>query len=241
LLRGRASREKSRMQARLIEWAEIAPGVRHFVFEAPEVARLDFVPGQFVSFSDIVEGKEITRAYSIASAPSEGNRFELCLNRVDDGAFSPHLFDLAAGDSVEMRPPLGLFVLRQPPRDTLMVATGTGIAPFRSMLHAQLDEKSPAFTLLFGVRHESHLFYRKEFEEMARRFPHFRFWPTLTQPGPGWHGRTGRVQAHLAEATGERRDIDVFLCGLKPMVDDVRLILKGMGFDRKQIRYEKYD
>jgi CDP-4-dehydro-6-deoxyglucose reductase len=49
------------------------------------------------------------------------------------------------------------------------------------------------------------------------------------------------VQAHLAEATSERRDIDVYLCGLKPMVDDVRLILKGMGFDRKQIRYEKYD
>ncbi len=240
-MRGRASREKSRMQAKLIEWREIASGVRHFVFEAPEVARLDFVPGQFVSFSDMVEGKEITRAYSIASAPSEGNRFELCLNRVDEGAFSPHLFDLVAGDSVEMRPPLGLFVLRQPPRDTVMVATGTGIAPFRSMLRAQLGENSPAFTLLFGVRHESHLFYREEFEEMARRFPHFRFWPTLTQPGLGWRGRAGRVQAHLAEAAGERRDIDVYLCGLKPMVDDVRLILKGMGFDRKQIRYEKYD
>lgn len=240
-MRGRASREKSRMQARLIEWIEIAPGVRHFVFEAREAPKLDFVPGQFVSFSDIVDGKEITRAYSIASAPSETNQFELCLNRVDDGAFSPHLFDLAPGDSVEMRQPLGLFVLRQPPRDTVMVATGTGIAPFRSMLRAYLSENSPAFTLLFGVRHESHLLYRGEFDEMARRFANFRFLPTLTRPGPHWNGRVGRVQAHLAEATGDRRDIDVFLCGLKPMVDDVRLILKNMGFDRKQIRYEKYD
>ncbi len=240
-MRGRANREKSRMQARLIEWIEIAPGVRHFVFEAPEIPRLDFVPGQFVSFSDTVDGKEITRAYSIASAPSESNQFELCLNRVDDGAFSPHLFDLAPGDSVEMRPPLGLFVLRQPPRDTVMVATGTGIAPFRSMLRAYLSENSPAFTLLFGVRYESHLLYRDEFEEMARSFAHFRFLPTLTRPAPDWSGRAGRVQAHLAEATGDLRDIDVFLCGLKPMVDDVRLILKDMGFDRKQIRYEKYD
>jgi ferredoxin-NADP reductase len=229
------------MQARLIEWVEIAPGIRHFVFEAPEVPRLDFAPGQFVSFSDMVQGKEITRAYSIASAPSESNRFELCLNRVEDGAFSPHLFDLAPGDSVEMRTPLGLFVLRQPPRDTVMVATGTGIAPFRSMLRAHLSGDSPAFTLLFGVRHESHLLYRNEFEEMARRFAHFRFWPTLTRPGPDWSGRAGRVQAHLAEATAGRRDIDVFLCGLKPMVDDVRHILRDMGFDRKQIRYEKYD
>ncbi len=240
-MRGRANREKSRMRAKLIEWMEIAPGIRHFVFEAPEAQRLDFVPGQFVSFSDMVEGKEITRAYSIASAPSDGNQFELCLNRVEDGAFSPHLFDLAPGDSVEMRPPLGLFVLRQPPRDTVMVATGTGIAPFRSMLRAHLSETSPAFTLLFGVRYESHLLYRNEFEEMARRFPHFRFWPTLTRPGPDWIGRVGRVQEHLAEATGERRDIDVHLCGLKPMVDDVRHILKDMGFDRRQIRYEKYD
>lgn len=229
------------MQAKLIEWVEIAPGVRHFVFEAPQLERLEFSPGQFVSLTDSVASKNITRAYSIASAPGEGNRFELCLNRVDDGAFSPHLFDLSTGDVVNMQPPLGTFTLRRPLRDSLLVATGTGIAPFRSMLKAVLREDSPAFTLLFGVRHESHLLYRQEFEEMARELPQFRFWPTLTQPGPEWSGRIGRVQAHLSEAIGERRDIDIYLCGLQPMVDDVRQILKGMGFDRKQIRYEKYD
>jgi len=229
------------VQAKLIEWVEIAPGVRHFVFEAPQLQRLEFVPGQFVSLTDSVKSRAITRAYSIASAPGAGNRFELCLNRVDDGAFSPHLFDLSAGDAVDMQPPLGTFTLRQPLRDSLLVATGTGIAPYRSMLKAVLTPNAPAFTLLFGVRHESHLLYRNEFEQMAREFPQFRFWPTLTQPGPDWTGRTGRVQAHLDEAIGARRDIDIYLCGLQPMVDDVRQILKGMGFDRKQIRYEKYD
>ena len=229
------------MQAKLIEWVEIAPGVRHFVFEAPQLERLEFVPGQFVSLSDSVESRDITRAYSIASGPGNGNRFELCLNRVDDGAFTPHLFDLSPGDVVNMQPPLGTFTLRQPLRDSLLVATGTGIAPFRSMLKAVLQQNVPAFTLLFGVRYESHLLYRKDFEKMARKFPQFRFWPTLTQPGPDWTGRAGRVQAHLDEAIGERRDIDIYLCGLQPMVDDVRQILKGMGFDRKQIRYEKYD
>ena len=242
----RAKPHRHHMQAKLIEWVEIAPGVRHFVFEAPQIERLDFTPGQFVSLSGEVEGKIITRAYSIASAPSGGNRFELCLNRVDDGAFSPHLFDLSPGDSVEMQPPLGTFVLREASRDALrrdsvLVATGTGIAPFRSMLEATLTLGGPAFTLLFGVRYESHLLYRQEFEEMERQFPQFRFWPTLTRPEPGWKGRVGRVQAHLAEATGGRNDIDVYLCGLRPMVDDVRQILKGMGFDRKQVRYEKYD
>jgi CDP-4-dehydro-6-deoxyglucose reductase len=229
------------VQAKLIEWVEIAPGVRHFVFEAQQLERLEFLPGQFVSLSDSVASRNITRAYSIASAPGNSNRFELCLNRVDDGAFSPHLFDLSAGDVVNMQPPLGTFTLRQPLRDSLLVATGTGIAPFRSMLKAVLQPDSSAFTLLFGVRYEPHLLYRDEFEEMTRGYSQFRFWPTLTQPGADWTGRTGRVQAHLAEAIGGRRDIDIYLCGLQPMVDDVRQILKGMGFDRKQIRYEKYD
>jgi ferredoxin-NADP reductase len=232
------------MKARLIQFVDIAPGVRHFVFETPEIPRLEFVPGQFVSLSDGVEGKTITRAYSIASAP-DGNRFELCLNRVDEGAFSPHLFDLTPGDAVEMLPPLGTFTLRQPVRDSLLVATGTGIAPFRSILksgavNAALNVGTQ-FTLLFGVRYESHLLYAKEFEQMARQFPNFRFWPTLTQPGPEWTGRGGRVQTHLEEAVGGRRDLDFYLCGLRPMVDDVRERLKAMGFDRKQIRSEKYD
>jgi CDP-4-dehydro-6-deoxyglucose reductase len=65
--------------------------------------------------------------------------------------------------------------------------------------------------------------------------------PTLSRPTESWTGRSGHVQAHLQEAIGERRDVDVFLCGLKLMVDDVRNTLKEMGFDRKQILFEKYD
>jgi ferredoxin-NADP reductase len=229
------------MQARLIESFEIAPEVRHFVFEASGVPKLDFLPGQFVSFNHSIQGKNITRAYSIASAPSDSNRFELCLNLVHEGKFSPHLFEMEPGDAVEMRPPLGQFVIRHPDRDAVLIATGTGIAPFRSILLAQLTETSPSFTLLFGVRHEHSLMYRNEFEELARRFRHFRFLPTLTRPGPQWTGREGRVQAHLEEAIGERRDVDVFLCGLKAMVDETRNTLKEMGFDRKQLLYEKYD
>jgi ferredoxin-NADP reductase len=229
------------MQAKLIESVEIAPEVRHFVFEVPEVEKFTFVPGQFVSMNQIVNEKKITRAYSIASAPSETNHFELCLNLVREGLLSPRLFEMRPGDTIEIRPPLGMFVLRNPPRDVVFVATGTGIAPFRSILKAQLSETSQAMTLVFGVRHESHLLYREEFEEMARKYPHFRFLPTLSRPTDSWAGRSGHVQTHLIEAIGERRDIDVLLCGLKLMVDDVRNILKEVGFDRKQILFEKYD
>jgi ferredoxin-NADP reductase len=229
------------MRAILIESIDIAPEVRHFVFETDGTEALTFTAGQFVSFHDDVEGKEITRAYSIASAPSESNRFELCLNLVHDGHLSPKLFSMHPGDAIAMQPPLGMFTLRHPDRDALFIATGTGIAPYRSMLHANLREGSRAFTLIFGVRHEASLMYRTEFEELARRFPHFNFWPTLTRPTPDWSGRAGRVQEHLIEAIGDRRDIDVYLCGLKAMVDETRAILKSMGFDRKQIMYEKYD
>jgi len=229
------------MIAKLVESREIAPNVRHFVFEAPEVSQLSFVPGQFVSFTEVLAGKKITRPYSIASAPG-GNRFELCLNLVEEGFLSPFLFEMKPGATVEMSAPLGYFVLRNPNRDAIFVATGTGIAPFRSMLHAHLRRGEPkGVTLIFGVRYEQTLMYRREFEELERRHPNFHFWPTLSRPESEWKGRTGHVQKHLLEAIGDRRDLDVYICGLKLMVDDVRALLKGLGFDRKQIVFEKYD
>lgn len=229
------------MKATLIGVREIAPDVRHFVFEASEVGNLDFTPGQFVSLNRTIDGKEITRPYSIASKP-DGNRFDLCLNLVKEGHLSPWLFTLEPGAEIEATPPLGYFVIRNPQRDAVFVATGTGIAPMRSMLEAWLERDDPRqLTLLFGVRYERTILYREEFEELAAKHPNFRFWPTLSRPEPSWSGRTGHVQQHLTEAIGERRDLDVYICGLKAMVDDVRIILKGMGFDRKQIIYEKYD
>src|SRR5260370_30343274 len=110
------------------------------------------------------------------------------------------------------------------------------------MLQEELSRDiSHKVTLLFGVRYECSLLYRKDFEQMAREHSNFRFWPTLSRPEPGWTGRAGHVQAHLAEAIGERRDVNVFICGLAAMVDDVRSILKSNGFDRRRIICEKYD
>ena len=229
------------MKARLLESREIAPDVRHFVFEVPEVPHISFLPGQWVSFEEIINGQAITRAYSIASPP-DGNHFELCLNRVESGHLSPYLFRMQPGESLEMKGPYGSFVWRQPPNDSVLVATGTGIAPFRGMLQARLgNDSSHEIRLLFGVRYERSLLYRAEFEKLERGHPNFHFCPTLTRPEPSWQGRTGRVQQHLSEAIGERRDIDVYICGLREMVDDVRAQLKGMGFERKHIIYEKYD
>ncbi len=227
--------------ARLIEAQLLAPEIKHFTFEVPGEETLAFTAGQFVSFTEEIRGKQVTRAYSIASAP-DGNRFELCLNVVPDGYFSPYLFGLKPGGEITMRGPLGTFVLRPPVRDTVMVATGTGISPFRGIL-AEALERYPLqqFTLIFGARHEHGLVFADEFRAMEEAHGNFRFVPTLTRPDRGWTGREGRVQALVLEAVGDRLDLDVYVCGLKAMVDDVRAILKARGFDRKQIISEKYD
>jgi ferredoxin-NADP reductase len=233
------------MKTRLVGFAELAPEVRHFDFEVPDREELLFTPGQFVSVLEHVNGKEITRAYSIAT-PRGGNRFGLCLNRIPEGLVSNYLFRLKPGDEVDMHEPLGFFTLRHPGRRAVFIATGTGIAPFRSMLLDHLPRTQPNITLLFGVRHEYGLLYRKDLEGLLSEYPSFRFLPTITRPTGTWTGRTGRVQAHLDEALAlhspdEIYNVDIYICGLKEMVDDVRREVKQRGFDRKQIIYEKYD
>ena len=229
------------LQARLLETRELAPGVRHFEFDLPAVERFGFVPGQFMSMTAGIDGDEITRAYSIASPPS-GNRFALCLNEVEGGRFSPHLFSMTPGQEVACQGPYGAFIFRRPLNDSILVATGTGIAPFRSMLLDRLPHQPDRrFTLIFGVRREHGLLYRKEWEALAEQYPNFDFRPTLTRPEPAWTGRTGRVQGHLLEALGDRRDVDIYICGLKEMVNDVRARLKEAGVDRKRMIYERYD
>src|SRR6185295_10125591 len=110
------------------------------------------VPGQFVSFTAEIDGSPITRAYSMASPPS-GRQFELCLNLVAEGKMSPYLFDLKVGDEIQATGPWGGFIFRQPVQDSILVATGTGIVPFRAMLQDRLpQDRLRQFTLIHGAR-----------------------------------------------------------------------------------------
>ena len=212
------------MQARLVRSLDLAPDVRHFEFEIADRSEFPFTPGQFVSIKEQVADKEITRAYSIASPP-DGNRFALCLNRVPEGIVSPRLFALSPGEHVEVQEPLGYFTLRHPERPAVFVATGTGIAPFRSILLAALPQSAP-ITLLFGARYAHGVLYREELETLAQQHAHFRFIPTITRPDDSWRGAVGRVQSHLDEALANHAATpDVYICGLKEMVDDVRALL----------------
>ncbi len=226
--------------ARLVESLELAEDIRHFVFEVPGIERVVFEPGQFVSFHHKIGDEVITRAYSIASPPDGDNRFELCLNRVPGGPFSNYLFELHPGQEIAFDGPLGYFLLRRPVRDSLFVATGTGIAPFRSMIPYLLSRGCPArLQLLFGARSQETVLYRDEFEQLATIHPNFEFHPTLSRED--WSGLRGRVQEHLFELLAGRTDLDVYICGLKAMINDLRARLKQHGFDRHSVLYEKYD
>jgi ferredoxin-NADP reductase len=245
----------------------------HFEFVIDELAEFPFAPGQFVSaVAEDAHGKQQTRAYSIASAAS-GNRFELCVNRVEEGFFSNHLADLPdlpIGSMVHVHGPHGYFTLRTPITDSILVATGTGVAPMRSFAqwlfpHDGSDRsEGKDIWLVYGTRYESELYYRDEFEALTARHPNFHYLATLSRAPESWTGLRGYVQDHVARIVEERAarlgqtlpapapdpaippaelrfDIYAYICGLNNMVASVRDRLAGYGWHRKQIVYERYD
>jgi ferredoxin-NADP reductase len=232
--------------ARVRQSLSLSEFTRHIELEVSGVTRFGFVPGQWLSVkANTPGGEEITRAYSIASAPSDNGRVSFCLNRVPDGFMSNHLCNLDKGAEISFQGPFGDFILRPPLRDTVFIATGTGIAPFRSMLHWLLAEndrhRERQFWLLFGARAEQDIYYREEFEHLAAERANFHFLPTLSRASGEWKGLRGYVQQHLGEIVGMRSDMHAYICGLDKMVKANRELLKSLGWDRTSIRYEKYD
>jgi NAD(P)H-flavin reductase len=94
---------------------------------------------------------------------------------------------------------------------------------------------------VFGVRYEHSILYCERFEELAARYSNFKFVYTVTRPTEQWKGNAGRVTSYVFDEIGERRDIDIYICGLKEMVNDVRDRCKALGFDKSQVVYERYD
>ena len=245
----------------------------HFDFAVDSLESFPFVPGQFVSaVAPDANGKQQTRAYSIASAP-RANHFDLCVNRVDNGFFSNHLADLTdlpPGGTVQIHGPHGHFVLHEPITDSILIATGTGIAPMRGYTQWLFPENGPdrsagrQIWLVYGTRYETDIYYQEEFEALARRVSNFHYLPTLSRAQDSWTGLRGYVQDHVSRIIRERAemlgqplpvppvdtatppgelnfDIYAYICGLNFMVSSVREALTNFGWHRKQIVFERYD
>jgi NAD(P)H-flavin reductase len=222
-----------RFRARTDRIRRLTHDVREIRFALDEPATIEFKPGQFLSFEVLnpKTNRVVTRPYSIASPPSESHAVTLVLNLIEGGPGSTYLFSLREGDPVEFKGPAGTFYLRdEPDRDLLFVATGTGIAPFRSMLYHLRDRHFPrAVTLFWGLRSQRDLYYQDELEELATQLAHFTPVITLSQPEPGWSGEVGRVTRLVEERIRSVANLAVYLCGNSGMLRDVSAIINRKG------------
>jgi len=182
----------------------------------------------------------VTRPYSIVSPPSHADRITLLLNLVPGGPGSTYLFSLKEGDRTTFKGPAGSFYLKgETTRDLLFVATGTGIAPIHSMILAQLERGTPQrITLLWGLRSQRDLYYQEEFAALARQFPQFSFFTTLSRPEEGWSGSSGRVTGLVPERVSSVANLAVYLCGNSGMIQEVTALIQAHGLC--PIHKEKY-
>ncbi len=222
--------------------ALIAPGVYEVRFSKPE--GFSFKAGQFVLFDVALKDNPAdiqTRAYSLASSPAESD-LVFVVKLKSGGRGSVWIEELlSVGSTVRMQGPFGLFLLKEAEPAYVLVATGAGIAPFRSQAKWLLEEKGDTrpLTVLFGVREPADFFWLDTFEDLAKRFPHFTFMPTLSGTDSSWTGLRGRVLAHLPSALTSGSG--VYICGAPEMVKDVKdACLGALGLSKIQVHAEGY-
>ena len=242
--------EHTLLTARLTRSVLISEKTKHLEFDIEEVSSFDFVAGQFISVREPRGDKFVTRAYSIASPPRGNNTFDLCLNRVDEGFMSNFLCDREIGETARFHGPHGLFVLKPEVEDLILVATGTGVAPFRSMVQDIFGKDSSGQSrhggrrvwLVYGTRFAEDVYYLDEFETLAAEQPNFHYTATLSRPPEDWSRGRGYVQEHIRKIVGERKDMHVYICGLNEMVSSVRsMLIEECGWEKKRVIYERYD
>lgn len=225
----------------------IAPNVRSFQVEMPALQSFDFQAGQFVTLDLPIGEKRLQRwrSYSIANAPNGSNQLELCIVNAPEGAGSTYLFDeVQEGAILKFKGPDGGFVLPEKiEKDLVFICTGTGVAPFRSMILDLKNSGKPHrnIHLIFGTREESGILYRETFEELAQTMPGFRYDVVLSRQTdwPSWKGYVHQVYAELYPTP--RPDLEFYLCGWSNMIDEaVANLLLKLRYDRSQIHYELY-
>ena len=207
--------------------------VRQLDLRLIEPKTIAFKPGQFISFEmpHPRTGHLVTRAYSIASQPSRSDVMTLLFNLVPGGPGSGLLFDLHAEDKTHFKGPAGHFYLREDPgRELLFIASGTGIAPIRSMLLANAEGPDPRpATLLWGLRSQRDLYYQEELVNLIRQTPTLTAVTTLSRPDPGWSGESGRVLRLIEERIASVKNLSVYLCGNSAMISDSMHLLQKKG------------
>lgn len=182
--------------------------------------------------------KLVKRAYSLASAPEHPEELEFCIVVVPEGVFTPRLTVLKPGDRIFVAPKIvGHFTLREVPgqKNLIFISTGTGIAPFLSMLRSKdFWSTYSAVTIIHGVRQSKELCYRQELEGFVRQHPGMRYLPTVSRPDPAWQGQTGYVQGFIerSQVLFNPESDHIFVCGNPAMITEVRELAEARGFQQ---------
>jgi len=210
--------------SKVLEIQNLSEEVKHIVLSQP--VDWEYEPGQFISVVIPTEdGRKLKKSYSICSTPGEKN-IALCIKNVD-GPGTKYFFSLKEGDEVEWIGAMGAFKLADL-KDSVFIANGTGIGPFRSMIPVLLDAGKRVI-LLAGYRKDK--LYNNEFEKLAEN-PNFSYFTVLSSEG-------GYVQDLLPEVKDFNGDY--YICGLIEMIKDVGRKLSESGVPGERIKFERYD
>jgi CDP-4-dehydro-6-deoxyglucose reductase len=212
--------------------------VRRFFLKTPEDTVFKFQPGQFITLR--MEGFE--RSYSIAGPPNLDGEIELCIVLNPQGKVTPALWQLKPGDELEISEALGSMVLPETvDKDLCFICTGTGVAPFRSMIGYLLnrEELQHDIYLIFGNRYSADILYKDEFEEWAKKWDKFHFIPVLSREEGVY--QSGYVHKVYESLFANSRNAHFYVCGWEAMCREARQRLKALGYNRKQYTFEQYD
>jgi len=222
---------------------QLTPTVFELTFDPDP--QFEFKGGQFISCvipGAGPNGRDLRRAYSIASAP-QARPVELCIKLVPGGPGTNYLYSLRPGHAFRGLAPYGDFVFeKHEGRHACFIATGTGIAPFRSMMLSDSYIANPpkSTTCLLGVSDESEILYQDELRSLD--VPGMRFVAAVSRPKGNHHGFKGRVTDYLRSLGRDFPwlETDYYLCGGGAMIDEVKQILSGHGVEKDHIHQEVY-
>jgi len=233
---------------RLSRWEEIAEGLAIVGVQAPEPP-FPFQPGQYATLGLMSpEGKLVQRPMSISSSAEDTSEYEFFIRLVHAGEFTPLLWERRLGDPINIKGAKGRFVLQDDGRTCLLVASGTGLAPFMSMIDTLRDRgETREMVMLHGVSRDYDLAWREELETLVASgsFP-LRYAGTVSRPKecPDWHGLTGRVESVLSGQLDTYgltpENATIYLCGNPDMISSVEETALARGFPPEQVRKELY-
>ena len=234
---------------RLSRWEEVAPGLAIVGVQALDEP-FPFEAGQYATLGLVGHDgpKLIRRPMSVSSSADDLSEYEFFIRLVDQGGFTPLLWERKVGDAISITGPKGKFLLQDDGRRALFVASGTGLAPFTSMIDTLRDRgRTHDIVLLHGASHEHDLAWRDELTELqdGHGFP-ITYVPTISRPNenPNWSGCTGRVEAIVESQLDEHgltpETATLYLCGNPEMITAVEEIAAARGFPPEQVRKELY-